>query len=535
MPLTFIDIERQKSWRIAVLFLVLIALYFVITLAIAASFYPVASLGGGLLPGSGYLITVIFFSIVLASMHFYLSAYNAVSHIKNNLSVIEPDPEDGIHKRLVNIMQEIHVVTGNNRNIQCVVVPTLSMNALSAIDLKGNAIIAITEGLLSRVSRTQLEAVMAHEACHIISGDCLESTIAASLFGLPSAAIEKISSVSSGRIYTSPAFLFAWLMVKSSYVLNMIISREREYRADAGSVRMTRNPLALAEVLYMLSRNWRGTGFIGRGLEMLCIMNPSDSGLDESEGWFSDLMSTHPPIRERIRILLDMAKASVSDLKKTRDAGILEEPFKPAGDLFYGLDSKNQWQGPFTLMELAALPWLSTLTWVSQNGKTLDKASDIPVIHNIFRERLALQGQAISEYQCPLCRQSLLKRYYEETTIYQCTFCGGSLIENTKIPRIIARDEIKYSGRIKELSRFTLNENQAKRIFRNKKKVLKTNVVLLNCPRCKREMSRTFYSLAYLVELDRCSYCGLTWFDCDELEMLQCMIDNKMASLPLEQ
>jgi hypothetical protein len=46
-------------------------------------------------------------------------------------------------------------------------------------------------------------------------------------------------------------------------------------------------------------------------------------------------------------------------------------------------------------------------------------------------------------------------------------------------------------------------------------------------------MNRTFYSIAYLVELDRCSYCGISWFENDELEILQCMIDHRMASTPL--
>ena len=43
-------------------------------------------------------------------------------------------------------------------------------------------------------------------------------------------------------------------------------------------------------------------------------------------------------------------------------------------------------------------------------------------------------------------------------------------------------------------------------------------------------MMRRFYSLAYLIEIDRCTYCGLTWFDKDELEMLQCVIENKMTT-----
>jgi Zn-finger nucleic acid-binding protein len=45
-------------------------------------------------------------------------------------------------------------------------------------------------------------------------------------------------------------------------------------------------------------------------------------------------------------------------------------------------------------------------------------------------------------------------------------------------------------------------------------------------------MYRGFYSLAHLIEIDRCSFCGLTWFDQDELEMLQCLIASRVTSSP---
>ncbi len=517
------------------MFFVLILLYFVITFAIVLSFYPFLNfLDKETMPGIRYLLTIAVLALIVGSIHFYLSALTAVRYIKDNLGALKPDPEDSIHKQLLNIMREIHVVTGNKIKMECLVIPTLSMNALSAVDLKGNTIIIITEGLLSRISRPQLEAVMAHEAHHILSGDCMESTIAASLFGIPSAALEKMLAVSRGRLFLFPGFIFAWILVKLSYFLNMFISREREYRADAGAVRMTRNPLALAEVLHLLSRNWRGTGFIGRGLEMLCIVGPSVSRLDESEGWFPNLMSTHPPLRKRIKVLLKMAHAGMNELRLKKEPDIRQKKHEASGSLFYALDNKNLWQGPYSLLELAVLPWLSTLTWVSQNGEEIEKASNIPVINTIFKKRLASENTAISAYMCPSCRNHLLKRHYEKTTIYQCKFCGGSLVENAKIPRIIVRKGTKYSDRIRALSRITMKEGQLKNITRKTQKTNRKHITLIHCPRCKRRMSRTFYSMAYLIELDRCSYCGVTWFDYDELEMLQCMIDYKMASAPAE-
>ena len=66
-------------------------------------------------------------------------------------------------------------------------------------------------------------------------GDCIEATVATSLFGMYASAIEKFQSFSEGRAFFSPAFILAWLLLKLSYILNMFISREREYRADAMS------------------------------------------------------------------------------------------------------------------------------------------------------------------------------------------------------------------------------------------------------------------------------------------------------------
>ena len=308
MPLTFIDIERQKNWRIALFFLVLMVLYLVVIALFCAA-----------IPGPLILVprfwTFLFLAASLAAgIHFWFSAADAVDTVMRRLDAQPPDPKDDIHRMFANIMQELHVVTGNKRNIRCAVIPSLSLNALAAADLKGNAVIAITEGLLSRLSRPQIEAVVAHEAHHILSGDCLETTVAASLFGTVSSAMENIRYSSRNRLFASPAFLLAWVLLQLGYLLNLFISRERESRADAASVRMTRNPLALAETLHFLSRGWRGAGFIGSGFEMLCIVNPQATALDEAEGFLPDLLSTHPPLKRRMEVLLRMARISIAEL-----------------------------------------------------------------------------------------------------------------------------------------------------------------------------------------------------------------------------
>jgi Zn-finger nucleic acid-binding protein len=413
--------------------------------------------------------------------------------------------------------------------MRCVVVPSLSMNALAVADLTGEAVIGITEGLLSRLTRPQLEAVIAHEAHHILSGDCLETTVAASLFGTLASAVEKLGEATRGRAFSSPAYLLAWLLLKLSRLLNLFISREREYRADAAAVRMTRNPVALAETLHLLSRSWRGAGFIGSGFEMLCIVNPQASALDETEGFWADLLSTHPPLARRMELLLTMARVSVSELDA--NAANREGAAARTGEgRYYAMDPRQLWQGPFTLAELGLLPWLSPLTWIAQNrDQPLVRAWKDPSVNTFFSARLP--EKPASRHACPVCGQPLVTESYEGTQIAACRYCGGVLVESAKIPRIIARTgrERPCSERILQIAKAVVNENQMRHARRKLTGNRPAAIPLLACPQCGNPMHRGFYSLGHLIELDRCGMCGLTWFEQDELQMLQCLIENKIV------
>jgi len=148
----------------------------------------------------------------------------------------------------------------------------------------------------------------------------------------------------------------------------------------------------------------------------------------------------------------------------------------------------------------------------------------------IFMNRLNKNDKDMSMFQCPSCKQPLYKVSYEKTSVYQCNFCRGVLIDSTKIPRIIARREKECTERIKSLAKAVTADNQKKFILKKLKKIEAKIKSLTSCPKCHNPMMRKFYSLAYLIEIDRCSLCNLTWFDADELEMLQCIIENKMTA-----
>jgi Zn-finger nucleic acid-binding protein len=330
-------------------------------------------------------------------------------------------------------------------------------------------------------------------------------------------------------------FLLAWLLLKMSYLLTMFISREREYRADAASVRMTRNPLALAEALHLLSRSWRGAGFIGSGFEMLCIVNPQAMALDETEGFWADLFSTHPPIRKRLDVLLKMARVSVAELD---EKAVSRKTSLPGTSVphYYAMSPQQRWDGPFTIAELGALPWLSPLTWVTTGDeRPVDRAWKEPVINAVFAGRLSDRDRPISGYACPACRQPLVTESFEGTQINQCRFCSGILVESEKIPRIIARTgrERPCSERVNALAKAVVAGNQRSHARRKLSGGAPAPRPFISCPKCGNPMLRQFYSQAHLIEIDRCGLCGLTWFEQNELEMLQCIIASMAHEAPV--
>lgn len=533
MAITFIDIERQKSWRIGALFCILVSVYFLFALVVVqclALLIPGLFLTKGLFFVIGdfaYASAIALFALLIAAVHFGTSGYAAVQRVIEQVGAAKPDPDDGVHQQLRNIMAEIHIATGNRKNIRCMVIPTLSMNALAVTDLRGEAVIAITEGLLSRLTRPQLEAVVAHEAYHVLSGDCLETSMATSLFGMYAGAVEGLENASSEEPRAFPLFVLFWVLYKMSAFVSMFISRQREYRADAGAVHMTRDPLALAEALDLISGRWTGTGLISDGLEMLCISSPRVSEHDEYEGRWDDLMSTHPPIRKRIDVLLRMAHADASVLnrkekEKSPVHGESEDP------LYYALDPGNFWQGPFRIAELAAFPWFSPRTWISTlPGGKAERVSALRSMNGIFEGRISGKGAEQSGMLCPSCRQPLAKISYERTWVEQCVFCRGVLVDSGKIPRILARSEkTECTERIISLVRAVTADNQRSLAIRKLRQTERKGKPPTICPKCGREMFRTFYSYAFLIEIDRCGICGLTWFDADEIEMLQCIIEG---------
>jgi heat shock protein HtpX len=245
--------------------------------------------------------------------------------------LIEPaTPEQ---KQLMNVVEEMAIASGLTRP-RVWVVPDDDPNAFATGRDAASASIAVTEGLLKRLSRDELQAVVAHEMAHIRNLDVRLMTLLAAMVGAIALMSDGMGRM-IGRGGTRAAgrlgglrigkggkggkgnplaliILVLWLLTLIvapivSRILAMAVSRKREYLADASGAQFTRNPMALASALEKLESASQATRSITRGAAHLCIVDPAPTALSTKEGFLADTLDSHPPIRQRIIRLKGMA------------------------------------------------------------------------------------------------------------------------------------------------------------------------------------------------------------------------------------
>lgn len=541
MPFSFIDIEEKKTRLIGFLLFFIIAFYFltaylillVLKNSLLANFYERAS-GLGLPTGKETLIAF-GVALLIGLIHWSSSTSNLIRRLSLAVGATGVDAKDTYHQMFQNIIDEVSVAIGG-RPIRPMVIPTVACNAFAFEDFSGRAVIGVTEGLLTRLNRAQLEAVVGHEAGHIVNGDCLTTTVTCSLAELYEEALSKISkgfrhSRGRGGIVILFLMIVMGTMKLLSALLRYFISRQKEYRADAASVRLTRDPLSLAEALYLISRNWRGMGAEGEYLESVFIMNPRPSYFDERQGLFANWFSTHPPIGERIRILADMghcdARTLEENLKKFQWVSPVAKPIveaqgeESAGKKWMVFNSEQKWEGPFGLEELRKLTFLTPDSWVCPQGEQ-------GVRHAYENEALMpLFGGAAEAgaHPCPHCRTGLTEVNYEGAPAWRCGYCEGIFLDPNAISRILIRRDMTFPEDVVRLAEAATKQKDLFQKGRTRAKL--ENPFVLTCPACANKMRRQFFVYSYPVEIDRCIRCGGLWFDRQELEVLQYIYEHK--------
>lgn len=178
-----------------------------------------------------------------------------------------------------------------------------------------HSVVCVTTGLLEIMDRTELEGVIAHELSHVKNFDILLASIVAVLVGTLALISDWVMRSmwwgrgdDDNRSSRNPIF-FVLLIISLiltpiiATIIQLAISRKREYLADASAVLLTRYPEGLARALEKLKNNSAPLHKAASSTAHLFIDNPFKK---KNSSWFINLFSTHPPIEERIRILKSM-------------------------------------------------------------------------------------------------------------------------------------------------------------------------------------------------------------------------------------
>lgn len=554
MPYSFTKIEKDKSQVIACLHLLLIIIYFLLFYVmivlsrmlfaqIMNSTREFQSLSNAF-PLKFLTIPECFivlgFSVLVAMTHWSITTRSVVERTLKILRAKPLEPDNLSHQQFENILNELSVATGGNP-FKGYVIPSMSINAFTVADFDHTPVIGVTEGLLRKLKRPQIEAVVAHEAAHILKGDSLDTTMMISLFNLPLEVFQDMREEAElalalprlpwQLVITGVLSLTTFFLAKTlGQLLSIPLARSREFRADAIAVRLTRNPLSLAESLYLASYHWHGAGLPGENLSPIFLIRPYYNGFKEGEDILADLFSTHPPVRQRLNILLDMAHMNLDLLEESlfgKNYKKIVNWMHPEKELEvqWLVRQEQEWLGPFDFDELRTMNWITPATLVKRLGETpLMTAEMDEELNRIFKNR---EVKTPKEIYCPKCYLILNPILYEGCSILKCQGCAGLLINHQDIIRILHTREAFFDENIARMAKIVKEE---KIIIKDGGERLLHSDYRLTCPQCldyHEKMSRQFYSPAYHVEIDRCLICGRVWFDRYELEILQFLFEQE--------
>jgi len=184
------------------------------------------------------------------------------------------------------------------------IVSSSTPNAFATGRNPKNAVVAATTGIMSVLDDHELEGVMAHEMAHVKNRDTLVMCVAAVIAGFISFAARMMmwNSMFGRNRNVNPALLILVAITAplAAFLLQMAVSRSREYHADATAAKLTNKPWALISALKKLEwENHRKPLDCGSPSNAaLCIANPLRGG-----DFFVNMFSTHPPMEKRIKAL----------------------------------------------------------------------------------------------------------------------------------------------------------------------------------------------------------------------------------------
>jgi len=301
-------LNRRKSFVVVLLFFIFvgISLYFLLN---AFSYYY--GLGNG---GVGIVMPALLFSGLFSYLGYYFSD-NLVLAISNAKKADKKN-----YFNFYTVAENLSIGAGIPMP-QLYVIDDSAPNAFATGRDPDHAVICATTGLLEKLNRSELEGVIAHEMSHIRNFDTRLQTIVAIMAGLIAllgdlllrgrigfgrSSNDKDDSNLGGLIMIL-GIVFAILSPIIAKLIQLAISRKREFLADSGSVSITKQPSGLISALIKISEDTEPLEVANKATAHLYIVSPFRGKNHGKLDWFSGLFNTHPPIGERIKALEKMS------------------------------------------------------------------------------------------------------------------------------------------------------------------------------------------------------------------------------------
>ena len=294
-----ISANKWKTWLIMIMFVVFITtIIYVFSKAL------------------GYGLPFVGFALILAGLTSFFSYYYSDQMILGLSGAVAIKKSD--NPALFNIVENLCIAAGVPLP-KIYVINDSSPNAFATGRDPKHAVICVTTGILQRLNKIELEGVIAHELSHVKNFDIRFMGIVAILVGFIAILAnffmrslwfgggrdnDRQGSGNIQAIFMLLGIVFAILSPVVATLIQLAVSRKREFLADASGVLLTRYPEGLASALEKISKDPKPLKSASNATAHLFIVNPFKE--KDMKQLFSSLFNTHPPTEERIKILRSM-------------------------------------------------------------------------------------------------------------------------------------------------------------------------------------------------------------------------------------
>lgn len=289
-----------KTWVIMFFF----TIFTVIVVYVLARGFGYGEIGG---------LGIVGISLIVAGVMNFISYYWS-DKIVLGISGAKAISEAG-NKELYRLVENL-CIAGGLPTPKIYVIEDSAPNAFATGRDPKHAAIALTSGILQKLNKQELEGVVAHELSHVGNRDTLVMTVVSVLVGTIAllsdwflrsmwyGGRDNDRDNKAGNIMMILAIVAAILAPIVAILIQLSLSRRREFLADASGVLLTRYPQGLASALVKISSDREALEVANRGTAHLYIVNPLKG--QQAVGWFAGLFNTHPPIEARVKALQEM-------------------------------------------------------------------------------------------------------------------------------------------------------------------------------------------------------------------------------------